>query len=303
MALISVLVAILVITPVVYKVAYQQKIALTKSYASKSNLTLIADALAVEAWARQILQDDSQANSHDSYAENWALPLAPTVSDVSTLSSKIIDLNSKLNLNNLLYSKDNTFVDMLHRLFVSLGIEEGVTTNILNALQDWQDPDNQSRAIGGAEDDFYLLLPKPYRVANNQLTHISELKLVRGMTQEIYDKIKPFVSVLPGQTKVNINTASKVTLEAIFPKKSYQFLLSNTYQNAKVEYTKLSDFMQNYKITVEDTIPAEIVSHIDVSSDYFMAEIGAKLGNEKINLLSFLHKDKAVTTIYRYIDN
>ena len=55
---------------------------------------------------------------------------------------------------------------------------------IVDSIQDWRDPDNLHR-FNGAEDDYYLSLPTPYRAKNADFESLDELLLVKGMTPEI----------------------------------------------------------------------------------------------------------------------
>ncbi len=79
---------------------------------------------------------------------------------------------------------------------------------ITQAVLDWIDADNNTTGIGGAESDFYQSLEEPYSAANQNFTSISELRQVKGVTEEIYEHIRALVSALPEANAVlNINTA------------------------------------------------------------------------------------------------
>ncbi|MEX2482177.1 MAG: type II secretion system minor pseudopilin GspK, partial [Gammaproteobacteria bacterium] len=68
-----------------------------------------------------------------------------------------------------------------------------------------------------AEDDYYMNLDEPYRAANRPLADVTELRLVRGVTAEIYERLAPFVVVLPVTTAVNVNTAPLEVLMSLGP--------------------------------------------------------------------------------------
>ena len=74
---------------------------------------------------------------------------------------------------------------ILRRLFSNSGVgDEKLLSTIVDSIQDWRDPDNLHR-LNGAEDDYYLSLPTPYRAKNGYFESIDELLLVKGMTPEI----------------------------------------------------------------------------------------------------------------------
>ncbi len=93
-------------------------------------------------------------------------------------SVTIIDEESKIPLNGATDA-------MLARLLSNSGVtDEKLVSTIVDSIQDWRDPDNLHR-MNGAEDDYYLSLPTPYRAKNADFEVIDELLLVKGMTPEI----------------------------------------------------------------------------------------------------------------------
>ena len=89
--------------------------------------------------------------------------------------------------------------------------------SVLPAVLDWLDSDSEPRFPNGAEDDYYAGLTPAYRAANRAFVDASELRLVRGVTAEVYAKLQPLVTVLPAQTPINVNTAPVTVLMSIAP--------------------------------------------------------------------------------------
>jgi general secretion pathway protein K len=88
---------------------------------------------------------------------------------------------------------------------------------LLPAILDWLDADGDPRYPSGAEDEFYSLREPPYRAANRRFEEVSELRLVRGVTEEIYERLRPFVTVLDNPTPINVNTAAPEVLMSLAP--------------------------------------------------------------------------------------
>lgn len=66
----------------------------------------------------------------------------------------------------------------------------GMTDEAADSIVDWRDSDS-SVTDQGAEDDYYLSLPEPYRCKNGPLESVEELLLVKGITHELlynYDR-------------------------------------------------------------------------------------------------------------------
>jgi len=90
----------------------------------------------------------------------------------------VIDEESKISLN---HATDA----VLRRLLVNSGVNgERLVSVIVDSIQDWRDLDKLHR-LNGAEDDYYLSRPVPYKAKNGNFETIDELLLVKGVTPEI----------------------------------------------------------------------------------------------------------------------
>jgi general secretion pathway protein K len=115
----------------------------------------------------------------------------------------------------------NTTSDVvLKNLLLNLGIEEGEADIIVDSIMDWKDPDDLHR-LYGAEDEYYMSLPNPYKAKNADFETLEELILVRGITHEILygskarKGITDFLTVNSKINTININAAQKEVLTAI----------------------------------------------------------------------------------------
>lgn len=125
------------------------------------------------------------------------------------------DEERKINLNAIVAQNHTILVALLS--IVGVGEEDAKV--IVFSLIDWVDEDAVvSQEPYGAENEYYESLPQAYRPKNRPLESFAELKLVRGMTKEIAQKLKPHVTIFPqegGELKVNFNTASLSVLQAM----------------------------------------------------------------------------------------
>jgi general secretion pathway protein K len=104
---------------------------------------------------------------------------------------------------------DDQRLAVFRRLLDVLGIDGTVA----DAVVDWLDNDDVPR-VGGAESPYYSGLPYPYRAKNDLFDTVDEVRLVRGVTREVFEKLRPFVTV-SSSGKVNLNTAPKEVLMAL----------------------------------------------------------------------------------------
>jgi general secretion pathway protein K len=97
------------------------------------------------------------------------------------------------------------------RLLQTIELESGpvqyqTAMEIVDAIRDWLDPDDQVSGFGGAEADYYEDQEPPYPITNGPMTSVSELSLIKGMTPEIYQQLVPLVIAIPQSEGMNINT-------------------------------------------------------------------------------------------------
>ncbi len=90
---------------------------------------------------------------------------------------KIIDESGKLDINSAPEL-------LLRNLLGALGIEGTTLDTIVDSILDWKDKDDLHR-LNGAESDYYLSLPNPYKAKNGDFETLEELLLVKGVTREI----------------------------------------------------------------------------------------------------------------------
>jgi general secretion pathway protein K len=94
------------------------------------------------------------------------------------VSYTIIDENRKINLN----TADPV---LLNKALEYSGVTDANLRSIIaDSILDWIDADDNHR-VNGAESDYYLTLPQPYRAKNDKFEDVDELIYVRGMTEEI----------------------------------------------------------------------------------------------------------------------
>jgi len=123
-----------------------------------------------------------------------------------------MDEQSKVNIN-------AASVSTIKGLMLGVGLDEDDAEDIAAAIVDWRDEDNditisEDDVFYGAEDEYYQGQTPAYHCKNSDFDTIFELILIRGMTQDIMDDVRPYITIY-GEGKININTASKKVLDAV----------------------------------------------------------------------------------------
>ena len=219
-------------------------------------------------WGRAVLEDDSRDVDHE--GERWATPIPPLEAEGGTVTGTLRDAQGLINLNDLVRNGKASQGDVLtvRRLFSELKLNP----DLVNAMVDWMDADSEVRSPGGAEDMQYLALDPPYRAANRPLVDVDELYRVQGFNRDIVERLRPFVTVLPVPTPVNVNTASGEVLAALCG-------VSEDAGRALVE-RRGSGFFKD-KAEFRKLLPADTAlreEDYSVNSQFFMAATRARFG-------------------------
>jgi len=105
-------------------------------------------------------------------------------------------------------------VDLIKSLFIAVGVNEKIGSSIADAIADWRDQDNLKRA-DGAEDQDYAANGLLYESKDDEFDSIDELSLVLGVTPEIFNRVKPYVTVYAQDIGVNTALAPAVVKNAV----------------------------------------------------------------------------------------
>ena len=215
-------------------------------------------------WARGVLVDDLRSGAAvDSLDEGWAKPIAGLPIERAIVSGAIDDEQGKFNLNNLVNGSARSVPDMdaFARLLASLGL----APELSEAVLDWIDADGDLAGSSGAEDAYYLSLPKPYRAANRPMIQVDELYRVRGFDAAAVAKLRPYVTALPARTKVNVNTAGEAVLAALLPKVPRMKIATFVAQRAVKPFRAVQEIAQ----WAREAPAADVARDLDVRSSFF----------------------------------
>ena len=250
-----------------------------------------AYAKGAEEWAMAILARDQKDNqpNYDGFDEAWWNNNEPLVFPLPNgyIEGKLEDAQSKLNINSLLIENEvNPEVKTrFERLFAILGIE----VELVGALIDWIDADQQFTGSLGAESDIYIGLEPPYLPADGPMSDVTELRLIHGITDEIYAKLLPHVTALADTSAtLNINTASAEILETLavnVPSGLGQELVEE--RNDK-PYKQPNDLVQKFQ---ERGLTASINnSPIGVGTNHFLLNTTCVIGKSQVKMQSTIYR-------------
>ena len=157
-------------------------------------------ALAVEWLARDLLQADWEHGRIDHLGESWAETVRELPVDTGRARSRILDLQGLFNLNSVRDSDGELHppaYDQLDRLLEAAGASSRTAV----AVAEWilSDPPRLRDTRG---DRPYLVANPPYLRARAPMTGGSELSQIAGMKSDVYRRLRPQVTALPGPTAI-----------------------------------------------------------------------------------------------------
>lgn len=164
---------------------------------------------------------------------------------------------------------------------------------IVQAILDWTDADSDARFPNGAEDAYYLDLERPYRAANRPLASVRELLLVRGVTQAIFEKLAPHVTVLAEPTALNVNTASETVLMSLGPgiDRSTATLLINLRETQA--FASVDAFLNHPLLLGRLLDPTDL----SVRSAWFALKSASEIGALRLSHVSVFHRPAGSATV------
>ena len=200
------------------------------------------------------------------------------------IQSTILDAQTQFNINNLVTPESQLdFIRLLRVIDPQMSLE--AATALVRAIVNWITPMSEG-SVKNEYSEYYAHLPQPYRAAHRAMTDISELKLVKGITNALYLKLKPYLCALPTTTPLNIQGAKAPLLASLSPtmtKESAQVLMDKRKEKP---FTDTKTFM-NLDIVKNHEIAA---NKITTTSTYFVVVTDVNIGDQALSLKTVIER-------------
>lgn len=327
-ALVTALLIVALATVAAVAMTSQQQLNIRKT----SNILIAGqnylNALGGEQWAVDILLQDLQKDKKDkkfvdTLSESWAKPLPPIpLEDGGKISGKIVDLHSRFNVNNLYISiakkrdqarrasapasaknededeDESKPLEYFRRMLQMLKIDE----DLADTIADWIDEDADVAFPDGAEDETYMKGTNPYRTPGRKLLSVSEIRLVKGVTDKVYQKLLPYIVALPSDsTRINVNTVPAMLLRALNDDLDEEDVAELIKYRDNKTFKTQAEFIKKLNTLIGKAAPAPgkktrrndpLKFVVDVNSMYFEARVKVEMGRARMYLNSIIQRDK-----------
>jgi general secretion pathway protein K len=208
-ALLMTLTVITLIIAATLEMNRRVRTAVTATATTRDRFTLSFMASSGIHAAMAMLAKDKAQSPADSIQEDWANPektgevLQAIPFDEGSVTFTVKDELGKIQVNALVnefprnkkFKKDQLFNeeqkllwDNLLRPIVSKDekSELNATSNIINAMKDWMDADDNDSGVNDSESDYYEGLDPPYSCRNGPLQQAEELLQIKGIKAELF---------------------------------------------------------------------------------------------------------------------
>jgi general secretion pathway protein K len=260
LAVVMAVAVVLLITTAALELHLTERTSLLNAAGMRDRITLEQMAASGINLAMAVLVKDRLDSESDSLQEDWADPetMATLVDELQfekgKLDVKISDELAKIQINALVQFPEGTdFNKKQHQLWErfagnlitayellgddTVDMQETDAATIIDSVKDWLDKDDDIlTGLNSAESDYYQGLDPPYDCKNGPFDDISEVRLVKGITPELFNGIaglgglSNYITVYGSTTvddnkfsfpgKVNINTAELPVLKILLPSES-----------------------------------------------------------------------------------
>ena len=259
-------------------------------------------------WARVILREDARVSTVDNLNEPWAVPLAESrvsegllrknesesnlVDREAVLTGVIEDAASKLNLRNL--GADTAGQEVWKRVFSRLcellNIQQDQKMRVLAAIGQMYpkprtlDDDAAPTGLGGER----LLPPIPAR-------RWEEFQGKFGITEETWNQLKPYVTILPEVSPVNANTASAEVIYSVIDGIQYSDAQALINSRERVTFREIGDIQA--ALSGSASINNALIT---TKSNYFLVQGTAQVDEAVVRTQALLQrKDNRVYVLWR----
>ena len=182
----------------------------------------------------------------------WRTDGVPRIIDFegTHMRVQVQDELGRIDLNNA----DGT---LLIALLQSVGLAPDAASALVDKILDWRDTGTLKR-LNGAKDPEYRAAGLPYRPRNGPFQSVDELKLVMGMTPELFRRVEPALTVYSGRPSIDPRVATPEALRALPTMDAQKVAALIAARAAQPAVAALSPIGRAFGIRIEVERPAGV---------------------------------------------
>ena len=285
--LIQVMLVFAILIVVAAKLQYEQRIQIDRTAQSLFLSQAQTYAESAEAIAKVGLILDLRSSQTDHLYEVWNTAEGLFPIDQGMIQLELNDLQGRFNLNWLTLQSGyrDSAQQGLMRLLTILDSKPEIADELLQ----WFDQDS-------GIDYFYADERPSYAPAYTSMADRSELLLLKSVDYAEFQKIAPYLSALPADSKLNINTAPAEIIQSIavyIDQSTAQQVVANRGESG---FTSLSDFLSG-EVFKENQDSSVLLAQLSVTSNWFELYTSVTLQDRTLTQRSMLHRGPSGMTL------
>ncbi len=232
-------------------------------------------------WARHILFEDQNSNKIDHLRESWAFPLPATPIESGMIEGGIVDLQSRINLNNMLPHSPLRRAERIRfrALARSLRVDEASITAIVARFTD-----PRENTLASLQESNRKLFQDTAVVP---LFDVGELAAQADVSAAALRALAPHIIALPTVTPLNINTAGRDTLKASLPGIGNDELTQLIERRSATPFPDIESFRKALPESVENIEEAALAAE----SRFFQITVRVRQGNAQSEAQAVLRRN------------
>ena len=258
-------------------------------------------------WARIILRADARRQSTTRGDQIWATPISDLrvsedgADELAVFSGRVEDELGKFNLQNLANQgePDAQGAAAFTRLMQSLGVDARSVEPIVQRIAAAQARKARADAPGeaSASEPGHDATPRPPSASVTAavpgsarapgMRSLVELRAY-GLDDQTIESLRPFLTILPVRTAINLNTVSAEVLAATLPEVSLAQAIALIDQRDRGQYFNNTADFEN-RLNTPDVVLAEHA--LAVSSTWFSVVGTVRTGHAQVEMQALLRRD------------
>jgi general secretion pathway protein K len=322
MVLILVLVVVALVVGLGVKYASQFQLGMAHAESRWVSIQARSLLMAAEEVAILLFPLGDIDSSMDYPDEPWNNQVPLTDEGVDGMA-RLVDAQAQLNLNDLgkpieptslpgspeRYSESQRqFIRLLQTFQQEMPMSQLEAENMLEAVVDWLDPDNDQTGSGGAEANYYQGMPQPYLPPNGLFRSVDELRMIRGFNErpELFMLLEPYITVLPkagvglsindlpvekpyglpGINNLRLAVNSKNILEPMTEQQAQTIMLSRP----ETGFASEAEIGEAWRKGMSDELD---VSGYKVKTEFFWLESTIQIGEQRRQMRSLMVRNES----------
>ncbi|MEC3911306.1 type II secretion system minor pseudopilin GspK [Sphingobium sp. CR2-8] len=225
-------------------------------------------------------------------------------------TARVTDAGNCFNLNSVVSGETDASLKLrpigvlqFQALLEALGVDAGQAQGAAASLADWIDTDSVPQP-GGAEDETYAQMARPYRAANRMMVDASELRAVSGVSPAIYDLARPWICALP------VTDLSPININTLLPGQAplFAMLLPGQLTVAQARqllarrpadgYGSVNQFWQTPSL-VGLSPDAEVSAQVKMTTGFFGVDVSVNVGGTQVVERALIDARQSPATLVR----